>query len=111
VTLSFCLSVCSFVSDEGVCEIIKTFLWSCKLITVFGTRTTFLVSSRNVVTLSNYKSSLLYGVSGFFLFPVGFQLPNAVCTGTAWRDSSGRFLENSNIVGCAASSSACVCVS
>jgi len=71
VTLFFRLSVCSFVSDKGVCEIIKTFCGVVNLLSCL-VQEPRLVSSRNVVTLFNYKSSLLRGVSGFFVLPLGF---------------------------------------
>ena len=88
MTLFFRLSVCSFVSDKGVCEIIKTLCAVVNLLLCL-VQEPRLVSFRNVVTLSNYKSSLFHGVSGFFVFPLGFQLPKAVCSRTNWCDSAG----------------------
>jgi hypothetical protein len=89
VTLFFLLSVCAFVSDEEVCEIIKTLSGVVNLLPCL-VQEPRLVSSRNVVTLSNYKSSLLRGVSGFFVFPLGFPVTRTLSALEPTYVSSGR---------------------
>ena len=67
MTLFFALSVCSFVSDEVVCEIMKASSGVVNLLPSLA-RETRLVSSRNFVTLSNYQSYCFLEFRVSFLF-------------------------------------------